>query len=284
MFLIVIFFFIFLLRKYIVHLPKLVYFGVIDLFNYIKYKKYNLCNEFGKLVVYEASDNQSFGCGKTFSCVDDICNIYNKYNNKTIYCDGEWKKQNIIVLSNIEFQSIPYIPLGNFNNVTKYISNLNDNDVLFIFLDEAGANMNSRAYKDNLNSALIMSILTMRHHKVSLFLTTQRFTIIDALLRQVTYEVIRCKRSFLGRLYVNKYVDGYNYEVGGVDKIKYKKLKVRFATNKRYNQYNSFADIPLLDKNAYLDDEEIINNISSVRNNSNRNDFKCLTNVVKEVL
>lgn len=54
--------------------------------------------------------------------------------------------------------------------------------------------MNSRNFKSNIDPMLLNTILTCRHHYISLIYTAQRFSHVDALLRQVTSYVLECDK------------------------------------------------------------------------------------------
>ena len=86
--------------------------GIIDIYDYIVHKKYNECKEYGKVLMFTASDSQAFGCGKSLSMVK-LCNDIDKtYENKDVW-DYDHKcyvKQHVFFVSNH-----PYIsPLLHF--------------------------------------------------------------------------------------------------------------------------------------------------------------------------
>lgn len=70
------------LRFVVLHPFIVIPHALSDGFKYIKYKKYNNCNEFGLIRLNSAKTSQVFGCGKTLSLVRQAVHVYNRYNNK----------------------------------------------------------------------------------------------------------------------------------------------------------------------------------------------------------
>lgn len=167
----------------------------LDVYDKIKHKRKNECQEFGKVVMFTAKGSKAFGSGKTLSMVRYLTWLYNKYNNLDVW-DAESKsfvKQHIIIISNINLASIPYIPFKGreqFVNIDKLPHT--EHDILVFCIDEAGFEFNSRNYKDNLPTDFLVRLLQVRHNKVQLLLTAQRFTFTDKVLRQICGVVTTC--------------------------------------------------------------------------------------------
>lgn len=231
---------------------KSLYYAIVDTIKYFRYKLYNKAKS-GSMVAYCGH----FGKGKTLSMVNDIVNNYKKYNNKKWFDGKEWKQNKVVILSNVVL-NIPYIHLNNAKQITSYFEELKKvNDkfhyIVYVCIDEASVVFNSRNFKDNINPLLLNSILTCRHYNASIFYTSQKFKLVDALLRSVTQEVCLCNKIWrLARYKV--------YEADTVENcvdlstLKPKKTKTYFCSNSVYSQYDTFATVDNLQKNYSVND------------------------------
>lgn len=184
-----------------------------DTYSYFRHKHYNDL-ETGKLVCYTAL----FGGGKTLSCVHYIAGLYHKYNNKKVW-DRSRKKfvtQKVHVISNVDLM-IPYEhfeSLGQIVRVAEKFRDMdNENDTLTCTLvlgDEFSVQMNSRSFKTNIDPLFLNTLLTCRHHHITLVYNAQRFNHVDALLRQVTSYVVECKKVW--RFMVQSRYDAFALE------------------------------------------------------------------------
>lgn len=261
--LIVAFFFIFVLFpifRTIVLNPHLTsFFSVVDLFNYIRYKKWRNAPS-GELKCYTGL----FGKGKTLSAVHYVVSLYKRYNNKRVY-DSSRKKfviQKVFILSNVTLNGIPYYPftsLGQLVKLTEKKKSLDlENDTLtFIYVlgDEFSVQLNSRSFKTNINALFLNTLLTCRHYHISIFYTAQRFNQVDALLRQVTQTVIECSKVW--RFQQQSFYDGYELE-NCTNPLLVKPLKKScwFIRNKDFNYYDTLACVGQLSK--AVEDKDVI--------------------------
>ena len=74
-----------------------------------------------------------------------------------------------------------------------------ENDTLTItiaLIDEMSVQLNSREFKKNINGQLLGTILCCRHYHMNIIGTAQRFNHTDALVRQVTQDVIECDNVY----------------------------------------------------------------------------------------
>ena len=145
--------------------------------------------------------------------------------------------------------------------ITRIIKDLESSKNVIVFIDEAGAELNSRNFKKNINGQMLNVVLCERHYHMSMFLTSQRFKHIDALLRQVTQEVINCDK--LWRLQRLSVYDAFEYEnVSDITKLKPICKRGFFVRNKDYNAYDTLAVVDMLVKSweegDMLSDEEIL--------------------------
>ena len=235
-----------------------------DLYVYFRYKKYNDCKT-GELVAYCGL----FGKGKTLSAVHKVCSLYRQYNGKIVY-DWERKKfvtQRVHVISNVAL-SIPYSDFVSMQQIVhaaedrkKYDEEHDTLTRTIILGDEFSVQMNSREFKSNFNAELLNSILTCRHHFISLFMTSQRFAMCDALLRNVTTHVVDCEKVW--RFQKNYFYDAWDLEnATNVQLINPFRKEVWFVRNRDYNSYDTLACVGNLIKHwkdgDMLSEEEIL--------------------------
>lgn len=188
-------------------------YGVKDLAQYIKYHKWNNCST-GKLVCFVGL----FGKGKTLSAVHHVLALYRRYNGKRVYdaFRGKWVTQYVQVVSNVDL-GIPFIRFTGLRQVVDIAERVHGldekNDTLTITLvlgDEFSVQLNSRSFKDNIDPLFLNTLLTCRHHHISIYYTSQRFNHVDALLRQVTSSVVSCNKCW--RVMVHQEYDAYELE------------------------------------------------------------------------
>lgn len=242
---------------------------VNDLYDRVKHKRVNECKEYGKIVLFTASDAQAFGSGKTLSMVRYVVWLYNKYNNLDVWDDEtqSFVKQHIIVISNVEINSIPYIPFvgrSQFVNIDKLPHT--EHDIILFCIDEAGMEFNSRNYKDNLPTSFLVRLLQVRHNKCSLVCTCQRFTFIDKVLRQTCNIVTTCKMKW--RIVRLQDFDAYALEnLNNPEMITPISTRFYLATDKLFNMYDTTYNVEKLkeqlEEGDFLDTEEIINRVKS---------------------
>lgn len=244
---------------------KTLKYGFSDIYRYYKYKEYNNCQT-GEIVAYVGL----FGRGKTLSAVNRVCNMYKLYNDKIIWDRGRNKfvTQKVEILSNVHLTEVPYITLVGLNQIYQAAEKNKEkdieNDTLTVTLvlgDEFSVQLNSRSFKDNINALFLNTLLTCRHHHISLFYTAQRFGHVDALLRQVTSAVVDCDKVW--RLQCHYIYDAWEME-NAQNAMLLKPLKRTgfFVTNKDYAAYDTLATVQNLkkkfDENDMLSDAEIL--------------------------
>lgn len=211
--------FIFCYVKYIpfriaVHNPHLViYYLFHDVPMYFIHKEWRVCPT-GTLLAYTAL----FGKGKTLSVVHYIRQLYFKYNDLLIWDRDrkKWVRQKIHVISNVDLD-IPYERFVSLEQIVRVSEKFHDtdykNDTLTVTLvlgDEFSVQMNSREFKKNIDPMFLNTLLTCRHHHISMIYDAQRFNHVDALLRQVTGYVVECNKIW--RFMVQIQYDAYELE------------------------------------------------------------------------
>ena len=105
------------------------------------------------------------------------------------------------------------------------------------------------------------TLLTCRHHRISIYYTSQRFGHVDALLRQVTSAVIDCNKCW--RIMVHKVFDAFELE-NATSTLMIKPLRRFgwFITDADYGAYDTLACVGNLvrscDEGDMLSEEEIL--------------------------
>lgn len=237
-------------RCAVFHPVKLVVNGARDLWVYIKHKKWNECKT-GELVAYTGL----FGRGKTLSAVHRVVSAYHQYDGKTVWCPRRKKfvTQRVKVISNVAL-SIPYEDFISLEQVVLAAERKDayddEHDTLTITLvlgDEFSVQMNSRNFKSNIDPLLLNTILTCRHHYISLYYTAQRFGHVDALLRQVTSYVVECAKLWRFQRYAT--YDAWDLEnATNTQLIAPMGRGCWFVTDDDYNAYNTLACVGNLTK------------------------------------
>ena len=242
-------------RCVLFNLRKTIVNGCKDAYKYFRYKEYNNA-DFGYIRCYTAASGRAFGSGKTLSAVADIVKMYNRYNDKLVWCRRRKKfvRQRIYILSNVEFKAVPYVhmdSLKQFVNVSDWIDKYDDdNDTLTITLalcDEASSQMNSRSYKDNFDPLFISTLLTSRHFRASFYLTSQKFFMIDKLMRSCVSTVYATNKLWRFQRY-NVY-DAVELEnATNENMLQPLRRGCWFVTNKDYAAYDTHACVGMLKK------------------------------------
>lgn len=245
-----------------------------DLFNYIKYKRWNECDAFGRIVCYTGL----FGQGKTKECVRFITNQYERYDGKSVFDfqNNKWTTQHIVVYSNVDLL-IPYVKLTSLQQLVD-CQNSEPGIVNLFLIDEASVVFNSREFKNNFSTPALNTILTSRHHKIGIYLTSQRFGHMDALLRQVTSSVYECQYFKPLRIQCIKIFDAWEVEnCTNLMMIKPLRTLYHYTTNDDYDNYDTYAmveaiskqcsdgsfdsDIDILNKQGSSGDYHMVNNV-----------------------
>ena len=241
------------------------YYGFTDLYHFFRYHQWRN-GKCGELICYTGL----FGKGKTLSAVHTIVTRYRRYNDKMVFDIHrlKWVLQRVVILSNVELSTVPYVKFENLNQIVELSHELNDYDLehdtltfLYVLGDEFSVQLNSRNFKTNINAQVLNSILTCRHYHMSLFYTAQRFKHVDALLRQVKKSVYDCRKLWrLQRQYV---YDAYELENCTNPLLVVPKMRLCwFVRNKDYEEYDTLSCVDNLSKDALegnmLSDFEIL--------------------------
>lgn len=214
-----------------------------DFIRYVRYRKWRECRT-GEIVAYCGL----FGRGKTLSMVHKVCDVYRRYDGRKVYdpVRKKWVTQRVHVISNVSL-SIPYSEFVSLQQVVDaaerrkaYDDEHDTRTITVIAGDEFSVQLNSRQFKNNFNPLLLNTILTCRHHYISLYYTSQRFAHVDALLRQVTGYVVDCDKVW-------RFQKNYRYDAWEMENatnamlLKPYRRECWFVQDKDYAAYNTLA-------------------------------------------
>ena len=259
-----------------------VWFGLTikDIYYWFKDRKFFVCPS-GKIIAFCGL----FGKGKTLSMVHYVCRMYKRYNNRRVFVNGAWRTQKINILSNVEL-AVPYIHfdnLGQIVDIANQKDELDGEEYYFVTLvvgDEFSVQLNSRSFKDNIDALFLNTLLTSRHYAISLFYSSQKFLLVDKLLREVTFWVYDCNK--IGRIMVHNIYDAFDMEnATNLQLVKPLRRTGWLIHDSDYNSYNTLACVGNLIKSCQEGDmlttEEILTNIGqqeadyeSIRHQSNK--------------
>lgn len=240
-------------RLIVLHPVATVLYAIKDFFLFFLHHKYDLYDG-GILNCYCAH----FGGGKTLSVVHWVSFLFNRYNNKMVYDRGRKKMvlQKIHIISNVAFKDIPYEPLESLSQVVccayrnkKIDIQNNTRTVVLVVLDEASSQLNSRNFKSNIDPEFLNTLITTRHYHMSFYYTSQKFKLVDALMRSVTQTCINCKKVW--RFMVQNYYDADEVEyASNPTLIKPIRRTGFFIKDKDYNAYDTLAVVDKLKKSV----------------------------------
>ena len=251
-------------RCAVLHPLHVIGYGALDAVTYIRRKQYNLCHT-GDLDIYCGY----FGSGKTLSLVHKVTGLYQHYDGKTVWCPRRKKfvTQRVLILSNVAL-AVPYEPLRSLAQVVA-ASKVNqgyddEHDTLTVTIacvDELGVQLNSRSFRDNIDPTFLSTLLCCRHYYISLYGSAQRFGHVDKLMRDVTLNVIQCRKVW--RLQCNSWYDAWELEnVTNPELVRPLRRGCWFVRNRDYNAYNTLAVVDTLkkryDENDMMTEAEIL--------------------------
>lgn len=251
-------------RVIVTHPISSVWYGVIDLYKYFRYRCWNICAT-GTISCYVGL----FGKGKSLSAVHKVVSLYKRYNDKKIFDFNRkrWVTQKIHIISNVSL-AIPYEDFVSLSQIVavadrmRSLDEQNDTRTCTIVLgDEFSVQLNSRSFKSNIDPLFLNTLLTCRHHHISLIYTSQRFNHVDALLRQVTSYVYTCSKVW--RIMVHEQYDAFDLEnASDPTLIKPKRRFGWFIKDAAFNAYDTLACVGNLTKSCkegdMLTEEQIL--------------------------
>ena len=234
-------------------------YGAVDLYYYIKHKEYNRCPFFGRVDIISAYRNKVFGSGKTLCVSKQVHDIYNKYNGLPVWdeCKQAFVTQHIHIVSNVSFSDIPYTPFV----TSRQLMDVEQprEDITIFVMDEIGAIWNSRDFKTNISTELLRNLLQVRKNKIYIIGTSQRFHFCDALLRQITANLVCVKKTW--RIVRKLAYDPMDFEnCNNIDMLKPLKVSCAWITNQDYASYDTDERVERLRSDDLLPDDQILIN------------------------
>lgn len=252
-------------RVVVTHPVSALMYGVKDVYFYFRHRRYDYYNA-GLLNCYFAH----FGRGKTLSVVHYVAAVFRRYNNKLVW-NSERKKfvrQKIHIISNVHLDGIPYEELASLSQIVccawrnKNIDAYNGTrTVVLVLLDEASSQLNSRNFKTNIDADFLNTLITSRHFHMSIMYTSQKFKLVDALLRSVTQTCVSCNKSW--RIMVHNYYNADELEnASDPSLVKPFARKGWFIRDSDFGLYDTFAMVDKLKKSVdegdMMSDQEIL--------------------------
>ena len=245
------------------------YYGVRDIFNYFRRFGWNNA-AYGQISCYIADSSTSFGCGKTLSASDYLVSLYRRFDGKRVWC-AERKKfvvQKIKIISNVDFLTIPFERLKSLSQFVQWTDVVGEHDramdtltVTYMLIDEASSQLNSRSFKSNFDPYFISRLLTSRHVRASIILTSQRSGMVDKLMRDCTHLYIGCNKIW--RFQLLNYYDAYEIENAQVPALVVPfRRTCWFVRDRSFRNYDTYASVQELKKSCQsgdrLSEQEIL--------------------------
>ena len=125
--------------------------------------------------------------------------------------------------------------------------------VTYMLIDEASSQLNSRAFKSNFDPYFISRLLTSRHVRASIVLTSQRSGMVDKLMRDCTHLYIGCKK--LWRFQMLNYYDAYEIENAQTPTLVAPLRRACwFVHDSAFANYDTYASVQSLKKSCQSGD------------------------------
>lgn len=252
-------------RVAVLHPFATVYYAVTDFPKWLFRKNWRLLDG-GILNCYGAH----FGGGKTLSMAHFITRLYEKKNNKKVWDRGRKKfvTQKIHIISNFDLKLVPYEKLESLSQVlacAKYNKQIDEENntrtVTMVLIDEASVQLNSRNFKSNIDANFLNTLLTCRHYHISLWYSSQKFKLTDALMRSVTQRYIECEKIWRFLCLKEYNADEIEY-ASDPTMVKPLRRYGYFVKDRDYNSYDTLACVEALERSAregdMLSEKEIL--------------------------
>ena len=210
-----------LARCVVKNLHRIGLYSVLDVFNYVRYRKWLDFNCYGIDMFIGM-----FGHGKTLSMTHRARLLYQKFGDDLRF------------ISNYKLNDIPYIPLINFNQLVDIGEEEESSYKGTIVLIDEIENVLSHRNFANFPLALLHTLTQQRKKKVYIMCSAQRFFMVDKLFRSITTHVIDCNKFW--RFQHCCYYDAWDLE-NAMNYNMIKRLANRwwFVRNKDYMSYDT---------------------------------------------
>lgn len=241
--------FLFIARRFIVSLPSLIYWWVMDIVHYDR----NLFREYG-LRLYCGRQ----GSGKTIGIVYDLEYYRRRYPKLKIYTNFGYIHQTA--------------PLKSLNDLLNP-DLLNGTDGVIFAIDEIQNEFSSASSRD-FPETLLSQITQQRKQRICILASSQVFLRIAKPLREQSFIIVECKTIF-GRYTKLKYIDADDYIEYAENPLPKKRLKLRRRNLKTFVQtdslrscYDSYELIKRLSRVGFApkvqDNNITVNNVTKI--------------------
>lgn len=247
------------------NIHNLVYYLPVDIFKWVKYKKYNECPNFGYIKIF----NGYFGSGKSLSCVNEVVNIYKRYNGKVVWNEDlqTFLHQKITIVSNLTLEGVPYIPFTSEQQFIYY--EVAPSEVVIFLIDEIGTVWNNRNFKD-FNPDVFANIVQSRKRKMAIYGTLPKIIGTDINVRRYTDDVVVCTKKW--RILKHMYYKADDIEnCSNLDMLEPHLIEYHFVFDRMYNQYNTNAMVDKLKRDM---EEGKLLSFAELNANSADGDFR----------
>jgi hypothetical protein len=215
------------------NIHNIAFYSPKDIYDYFKYKKYNLCPAYGYIRIF----NGYFGSGKSLSAVQEVISMYKHYNGLEIFDENlnSFIKQKITIISNLKLYGVPYIAFDSEQQFVEYETE--PGEVVIFLIDEIGTVWNNRDFK-NFNPDVFNNIVQSRKRKMSIYGTLPVFQGTDISIRRYTSDVIFCEKHW--RFIKQRTFDPNDIEnCSNINMVQPLRLKYLFVKDIYYNQYDT---------------------------------------------
>lgn len=211
-----------------------------DIFNYIKYRKWENFCEYG-IDMFVGM----FGHGKTLSMTHKARLLYAQYGDSLMF------------VSNYDLRGIPYIPLINFQQLVDLGEQLPEGKQgVVVLIDEISSVLSHRNYA-SFPLELVSMLCQQRKRHIYIMCTAQRFFMVDKIWRSITTHVYDCNK-FWRFQHVCKY-DAWDYENAmNVQLIRRIGHSWFFVRDIDYNSYDTSQMISRSMVSDFISNEEAI--------------------------
>lgn len=215
-------------------------YSIVDVFDYIRYKKWKEFNFYGIDMFIGM-----FGHGKTLSMTHRARMIYKQFGDDVRF------------ISNYKLVDIPYIPLINFNQLV----DLGEEDDsrykgTVVLIDEVENVLSHRNFA-NFPLALLHTLTQQRKKKVYILCSAQRFFMVDKVFRSITTNVYNCNKYW--RFQHCELYDAWDLE----NAMNYSLIKRLvnnwwFVKNQDFNAYDTSEMIKKGSAEDFLSNDEVL--------------------------
>lgn len=215
-------------------------YSIVDVFDYIRYKKWKEFNFYGIDMFIGM-----FGHGKTLSMTHRARMIYNQFGDDVRF------------ISNYKLVDIPYIPLINFNQLVD-LGEEDDSKYkgTVVLIDEVENVLSHRNFA-NFPLALLHTLTQQRKKKVYILCSAQRFFMVDKVFRSITTNVYNCNKYW--RFQHCELYDAWDLE-NAMNYSLIKRLANNwwFIKNQDFNSYDTSEMIKKGSAEDFLSNDEVL--------------------------